>query len=262
MQKYDTADRTTLQGRIHLENNQEDAEILKTLIRSSSWPKIYKTATDERTFTMVTTDKKTYYDVFMAIDTNQENLQEPQKKLTLQQTTQLMEDWTKEQGIDLLEFQLKIYAIIKQTHPPKNTLYLQGQSNAGKTYITNSLIPNKDKIGSHISSKEFPFMECVNKNLILINELTIKDQAEAELYKNILGGEATFVNIKNKPGELLYRKPVIITSNELLWRYITNERLAFLNRMFPYLHLKESTQIKKYTPHGIPTPRYWQLLVY
>lgn len=70
------------------------------------------------------------------------------------------------------------------------------------------ILPQKDKVGSHITSKEFAFQECTKKSVILINELTLANQSEAELYKNILGGESTYINVKGKPAELLERKPV------------------------------------------------------
>ena len=80
MTKYDTTDRATLQGKIHLQHDEQDKDTLKTLIRSTNWPKVYKTATEERAFKMVTDNMKTYYDIFMSLKTDQPTLQNQDQK--------------------------------------------------------------------------------------------------------------------------------------------------------------------------------------
>lgn len=118
------------------------------------------------------------------------------------------------------------------------------------------VLPQKDKVGSHISSRDFPFQECTTKSVILINELTLASQAESELYKNILGGEPTYINVKNRPASLLHRKPVFLTSNEPIYRFVSNEKIPLLNRMIAHMNLTTSTIIQKYTTKGIPSPGY------
>ena len=144
--------------------------------------------------------------------------------------------------------------------PPqkKNTLYLQGTSNAGKTYVLESLVPHKDKVGQHITSRDFCFQECINKPVIMINELTLQNQTESEQYKNILGGEPTYINLKNRNAELLYRKPVFLTSNLPIWRFVSNDRQPLMNRMFSHMNLTASQVIKKYTQHGVPSTNFWR----
>ena len=103
--------------------------------------------------------------------------------MTYEDTVSFFSFWTAEQGIDLMTFISEVYVILKMYHPKKNTFYLQGTSNAGKTYLLESLVPHKDKVGSHIRSRDFMFQECIKKQIILINELTLQNQAESEIYK-------------------------------------------------------------------------------
>ncbi|KAL4232216.1 hypothetical protein ACF0H5_009790 [Mactra antiquata] len=149
-----------------------------------------------------------------------------------------------------------MHNVLKQVNPKKNKL--PGASNAGKTYLCKLIIPIDSIAGYHTTSKEFPFGEAVYQPVILINELTIESTAKAELYKNVLGGEPTQVNIKNRPSQIMERKPVILTTNQHIWKYITNERQPLLNRCYVYGHLRESQTAKKYSKFGIPNPTFLQ----
>ena len=102
------------------------------------------------------------------------------------------------------------------------------------------------------------FQECLNKPIILVNELTLQNQTEAETYKNILGGEITYINIKNRNAEIMYRKPVLLTSNLPIWRFISNDRDPLLNKMYSHMHLATSTVIRKFTSKGLPSTTFWK----
>jgi hypothetical protein len=113
-------------------------------------------------------------------------------------------------------------------------------------------------IGSHITSKDFAFQECVTKPIIVISELTIATQETAEQYKQVLAGETIFVNIKNRSAELLTRKPVILTTNMPIWRHIPTERDAFKNRVFLFDNLVMTNVIPKYIQYGAANHGYFQ----
>ena len=172
------------------------------------------------------------------------------------ETAELFLRWCKQQAINPTELAIDIYFVLSQYVPKKNTLYLQGQSDAGKTYWVNSLLPNKSLLGEMITSSDFAFQECVNKELILINELVLTTPEQAELHKKVWEGQPVTVNIKNKAAQIINRKPVICTSNNLVWQFQTNERIPFLNRSFQYLNLQKTGLIKEY---GKPAnSKFWQ----
>lgn len=254
MTKYNTSEKNQLITNVHKDpTNQEDKETITSLIRSNTWNIIYKRSQEEFIHQSINPEFSNYYNLFME-HISQEPSDSPQ--MSIAQTANFVEEWSKEQGIKHGDLILEIYSILRMYHPKRNTFYLQGQSNAGKTYLLHMVLPQKDKVGSHISSRDFPFQECPTKPVILINELTLASQAESELYKNILGGEPTYVNIKNKPATLLHRRPVFLTSNEAIYRFVTNEKIPLLNRMLHHMNLTTSNIIKKYTTKGIPSPGY------
>lgn len=254
MTKYKTSEKNQLITNIHKDpTNTEDIETITTLIRSNTWNMIYKRSQEEFIHKCYNPDFSNYYQLFVD-HISQEPSDSPQ--MSIQDTAKFIQEWCKEQGIRHGELIIEIYTILKMYHPKRNTFYLQGQSNAGKTFLLHMVLPQKDKVGSHISSKDFPFNECPTKPIILINELTLASQAESELYKNILGGEDTYVNIKNRPATLLTRRPVFLTSNEAIYRFVSNEKTPLLNRMLFHMNLTVSTIIKNYTTKGIPAPAY------
>lgn len=115
-------------------HHDEDLQLYKELTRSNNW--INKTK------------EQNYYDVFMSL----KEIRQP--TLSIKDTAEYYILWTAEQNIDPMELMLQIFAHFKQLIPKKNTLYLQGESNAGNTYFLEGLVPHKDITGSHITSKE------------------------------------------------------------------------------------------------------------
>ncbi|KAL4240793.1 hypothetical protein ACF0H5_001581 [Mactra antiquata] len=197
-----------------------------------------------------------YYDWYMRFNPN--IYANKTSFLTWEQTQGFLYFWTLEQQINPNDLVRNMHNVLKQTNPKKNTLYFQGASNAGKTYLCKLLIPIDSIAGYHTTSKEFPFGEAVYQPIILINELTIESTAKAELYKNVLGGEPTQVNIKNRPSQIMERKPVVLTTNHHIWKYVTNERQSLQNRCYVYGHLRESQTARKYSKFGIPNPAFLQ----
>ena len=255
MRKYQTPDKIQLLRETTQSENTQDQQNLKDLIRSNNWNIIYKKSQEEFDFiNTLKEDEQSYFHTFMTTvdDTRQ-------KTMNYQNTVKFFNLWTFEQGINTLQFIMEIYCVIRMYHPKRNTFYMQGTSNAGKTYILESLVPHKDKVGQHITSRDFMFQECLNKPVILINELTLQNQTESETYKNILGGEPTYINLKNRNGEILYRKPVFLTSNLPIWRFVSNDREPLMNRMFTHMHLTTSKVIKQFTTQGVPSTEYWKV---
>ena len=217
---------------------------MTTLIPSHNWNVTYWKSQAEYEFLIALNTPTNYFNIF---------IQHRQKTMTYEETADFMLKWTLEQNIDLRTFILQVYMILRKYHLKKNTLYLQGASNAGKTYMLEWLVPHKDKVGNHIMSRDFMFQECLTKPIILINKLTLQNQAKSEIYKNTLGGEPTYVNVKNNRAELMYRKPVLLTSNLPIWRFVTNDKDALLN-----MDLGPSLAIKSFTTKGVPSTSFWK----
>lgn len=253
MNKYNTTDKYELFTAAKNTDNKDDVQTLRNLIRHQNWKKIYQVAIEERDIDY-RLDKKAYYDIFMAIPKTIPG----RKQMTYDQTQKCFLEWCFEQRIDPLRFLISAYLVLTMKMPKKNTLYLCGRSNAGKTYFTNALLPLRHHIGSHITSKDFAFQECLTRPVILISELNIATTETAEQYKQVLAGETIFVNVKNRNAEILTRKPVILTTNQPIWRHIPQERDAFRNRCFIFDNLTTTNVISNYIQYGAASHTYFQ----
>lgn len=147
MDKYQ---RETKEDLFKATRHTEDQETLISLTRDRNWNKIYATAREEFSINNIMDDQK-YYDWFMKfnpIDTTD--------MMTPSQTKKYFHDWCIEQHIRPDRLLTDMHDILKMTHQKVNTLYLQGSSNAGKTFLLKGLVPIESKVGYHTTSKDFP----------------------------------------------------------------------------------------------------------
>ncbi|KAH3699700.1 hypothetical protein DPMN_074660 [Dreissena polymorpha] len=86
--------------------------------------------------------------------------------------------------------------------------------------------------------------------------MTITTVDMANKAKEILGGEPSQVNVKNKSPVLLPRTPILLSSNSVIWDHFPNEANPLRNRMFMFSGLKELKWLQDVTK--FPTPEYWQ----
>jgi len=154
-------------------------------------------------------------------------------------------DWTKEHNLNPGKFLTDLYCILDSTFPKTNCFMLQGVSNAGKTYWMSPLFQQAHLKGQTMVSQDFKFMNCLNKEIIEIPELTLSKMDEVEELKKVFEGLPTQVNVKNKPPQLLERTPVILTTNSVPWKYFSEEKAPLQNRMFGYALYQPSLVLKK-----------------
>lgn len=89
--------------------------------------------------------------------------------MTEYQTKIFFKDWCREQNITGHQFLIDLHTVLKMKEQKVNIFYLQGASNAGKTFMLKGIIPVDSKAGYHTTSKDFPFGEAVNQPIIVIN---------------------------------------------------------------------------------------------
>ena len=174
--------------------------------------------------------------------------------LTPRETQSLFTDWCAEQNIDRDVLLAEMYAVLGMKNPKRNCLMLQGGSNAGKTYWSRALCPFDDATGQTVQSTNFVWQKCVNKDVIIIPELSLIKPKQVEECKKIFEGFDTMVNVKNKEPT-----PVILQCNQTPWsRSFSQERMAFLNRMYSHLDLTPSTVLRQ--TDKMADPRYFQYI--
>lgn len=136
------------------------------------------------------------------------------------------------------EFNDVVHKIFTCAEDKKNTLYLVGASDAGKTTLSKLLgTPYlRATIGQAGNASQFIFQDIIDKTLIMMEEAcfipgTVDD------FKNVMGGEQNFsVNIKNKGNRRMnVRTPVITTSNDRPWaQWCPQHEETFMNRGYVF----------------------------
>ncbi|KAH3697584.1 hypothetical protein DPMN_085087 [Dreissena polymorpha] len=184
------------------------------------------------------------------------NLENKDLYLTYNETITALNRWFADQHVNKFNFIKAIYKVMSKQTAKKNCIYLQGESNAGKTWLFRSLLPDMSLVGQTSESVEFKWMNLINKFVGLVSELTITTLDLANKCKEILGGEPSQVNVKNKPSVLLPRTPILLSSNGFIWDHFLNEANPLRNRMFMFAGLKELKWLQEYTKY--PSPEYWQ----
>lgn len=164
----------------------------------------------------------------------------PTDTLNVEQTAELHKQWCRDQGIQIGDYMMKQYCVLAKVFPKLKCMMLQGQSNAGKTYWTLPSMPFPDTVGQTVQSQDFAFQKCLNKDLIQIPEMTLSKNEQVEEIKKIFEGIPTTINVKNKEPRVLDRTPVILTCNQVPWRFFSEEQDAFQNRMFAFQNLYAS----------------------
>lgn len=180
--------------------------------------------------------------------------------ISVKESTELLKDWCKFQNIDPTQFLRDIYDLMDQKLRKKNTLYLRGAPNSGKSYIARSLCKASrffGQISQGTAGYAFMWQDCLNKRLIEINEPYI-DDCMIEQLKMVMEGLGCFVHKKNCADDWLRPTPVIVTSNPTLWTRLSHEEAIRPRLIRYYENLKEFKRLKYVT--GDLHPGCWKQL--
>lgn len=107
--------------------------------------------------------------------------------------------------------------------PKVNCMMIVGPSCAGKSFIEQAICTCFLNIGylenwNKFVNTSFPFMDCVNRRVIIWNEAQVTgDNTQRESVKLLMEGAPMCVNVKNQDHTYLSRTPLIITTNNRLY---------------------------------------------
>lgn len=112
------------------------------------------------------------------------------------------------------EFAKNLLSVLYMKHPKINALRIWGCPNSCKSIISFAICSKFicAYLSNHCSENEFYLSNCLNKAILLCEELFITPST-AEDFKGILSGKDLDVSKKFNEKQILSRTPVIITSN-------------------------------------------------
>ena len=150
--------------------------------------------------------------------------------LTLEDSMVLLDNWFLHNGWDALEFITNLFRVLTKAAEKVNVFLVMGPSNSGKTMMLlqplSVLVSNVGRIPSlNAASNNFVWQDCLNTNLICIDECVIQPGSFEEA-KQIFAGEDTSVNIKHSPQAILKRTPIVACTNRQPWVFAPNEKDA------------------------------------
>ena len=166
----------------------------------------------------------------------------------------IFDKWCNNLGIDKNQFVTDLFNVLHKREPKINTFCIHGPQNTGKSYILRSIREIVKYYGEiHAGdSSAFQFESCIRTKMIFIEEPTFTRE-HLEQMKLVMESTPTKVKVKNKSDQLLRPPPVIITTNNTLWKNASSQKGPCMARMKYYevtteqqwlLHLKKNLNPK------------------
>ncbi len=178
------------------------------------------------------------------------------------ETVTLLQEWCNEQKFCFMRFIFHVYVLMNKMDAKVNCMALTGGSNAGKSFWMTSLYPQDiDKVGIVSKSDTFMWQDCVDKPLIVMEEAFLSPTI-VETFKIIAGGQETKVDIKGLGPKVLVRTPVLVASNNNLWRVAPGQETPIRNRCFMYSNLREAKCLKGLEKFDVDKYMWYVILQY
>lgn len=121
--------------------------------------------------------------------------------------------------VSVKQFLSSLLSLVDKRSGKKNTMYIWGDSNAGKNFffdtVTHFFI-NCGMIANPSKYERFPFMDCVDRRIIMWNEARL-DPHSYEDIKQILAGDPLKAHIKHTAPFTIYKTPVLVLANRQIF---------------------------------------------
>lgn len=159
---------------------------------------------------------------------------------------------------DVISFLKTVYDVCNRESGKMNSIFIHGDSNAGKNFYTDclsSFFLNVGMINNPNKYERFPFMDCVDRRIVVWNEARM-DPAFYDDIKQVLAGDCLKVNVKHQAPIDVVRVPVIVLSNS---QFLPGND-EFSNRMYRF-EWRKCSLLKRFV-NAKPLPVAAGLLLY
>ena len=148
---------------------------------------------------------------------------------SLQVVSQLLEYQTKGQ---VKEFLTSLVNILDKRVPKLNSMFVYAPPSAGKNFFFDFVLNFfliRGQLMNIRKGESFPYMDCVDRRVILFNEPNIcESPSTMDTLKMLFGGDFCPAAVKFKAPTIIHRTPVfILTNDSMLFRNVP----AFADRM-------------------------------
>lgn len=155
----------------------------------------------------------------------------------------LLHQYTTPEKVD--EFLERLYNITEMKNTKKNSMFIFGKANCGKTWFLDCLSAfyiNVGHLKNIVRTQSFPFQEAPNRRLLVWNEPSIMPSA-FDTVKMLTAGDPCPASIKYESDGIITRTPLIFTSNTQIFQKteVWTSRIDFEN-WTPCSFLKTITQ--------------------
>lgn len=153
------------------------------------------------------------------------------------------------------DFITNLYNVLERKLPKRNSFCIISPPCAGKNFLFDAILCfywNVGLIQNFNRNSQFPLMEAVDRRVNFWNEPNY-EPAAIETLKMLLGGDPCKCNVKHEKERILMRTPVIIASNNTVFK-----EDAFKSRCFFY-RWNAADFLSKYDKK--PHPMIWRYLV-
>lgn len=131
--------------------------------------------------------------------------EEQEKTLSVRHSIALFNKWCDFQGISPRHLFCLLHILLSRKGNKKVGIYVHGQSNSGKTYMTNGLFKNLSRVIGHVTNDNFPFQD--------LGEEVAITQSNQNQWKALMSGQKTPVERKGKPPAFCKPDLVLLSSN-------------------------------------------------
>lgn len=230
MAKYRTVDEGQLLERIR-STDAAEWEQWQQMIAESNYSTLYQKAT---TLHLTASLKQTFSQI---LQSGQEPLLSPfLQYFTVKKSLEIFRSWCSHQNFDEENFLKDVFAVLDRRVPKKNTICLIGPANSGKSYVVRSIKNWYQFVGEARGclngNNQFIWQDCLQKSVIIMEEPMCPPDC-AEQFKLVFEGTETTVNVKHKSGAIMRPTPIIVTTNQPIWQYLSPTCIeAFKARMY------------------------------
>lgn len=113
------------------------------------------------------------------------------------------------------QFISRLYDILERALPKKNTMYVEGPPNSGKSWffdMVTSYYLNIGHVKNFVRQHSFPLNDCVSRRVLMWNEPSISP-SQFETFKMLAGGDPCPAAIKYEGDGKITRTPLLLTAN-------------------------------------------------